>query len=293
MIYDIRLSIQYAYLAPVAGGRHVLYMTPSQAGPQRVITSLLDITPAPDERIAKTDFFGNTAVEVAFRAPHAEIAFRLRARVERLAVADAADVSPTLAGLADELAALRSLAPDSPHHFLADSPRVRANADFKAYAQAQLADDARSVRAIVEAVGKALDRDMRFDPGSTNVDTPPEEAFAARHGVCQDFTHIMIACLRSIGIPAGYVSGFLRTQPPPGEERLEGADAMHAWVRAWCGTAMTWVEYDPTNGIWVNDNHIAVAHGRDYGDVAPVRGIVRTSGGQASTQAVDVIPLGV
>lgn len=293
MIYDIRLSIQYAYLAPVAGGRHVLYMTPSQASPQRVITSLLDITPAPDERIAKTDFFGNTAVEVAFRAPHAEIAFRLRARVERLAVADAADVSPTLAGLADELAALRSLAPDSPHHFLADSPRVRANADFKAYAQAQLADDARSVRAIVEAVGKALDRDMRFDPGSTNVDTPPEEAFAARHGVCQDFTHIMIACLRSIGIPAGYVSGFLRTQPPPGEERLEGADAMHAWVRAWCGTAMTWVEYDPTNGIWVNDNHIAVAHGRDYGDVAPVRGIVRTSGGQASTQAVDVIPLGV
>lgn len=293
MIYDIRLSIQYAYLAPVAGGRHVLYMTPSQASPQRVITSLLDITPAPDERIAKTDFFGNTAVEVAFRAPHAEIAFRLRARVERLAVADAADVSPTLAGLADEIAALRSLAPDSPHHFLADSPRVRANADFKAYAQAQLADDARSVRAIVEAVGKALDRDMRFDPGSTNVDTPPEEAFAARHGVCQDFTHIMIACLRSIGIPAGYVSGFLRTQPPPGEERLEGADAMHAWVRAWCGTAMTWVEYDPTNGIWVNDNHIAVAHGRDYGDVAPVRGIVRTSGGQASTQAVDVIPLGV
>lgn len=293
MIYDIRLSIQYAYLAPVAGGRHVLYMTPSQAGPQRVITSLLDITPAPDERIAKTDFFGNTAVEVAFRAPHAEIAFRLRARVERLAVADAADVSPTLAGLADELAALRSLAPDSPHHFLADSPRVRANADFKAYAQAQLADDARSVRAIVEAVGKALDRDMRFDPGSTSVDTPPEEAFAARHGVCQDFTHIMIACLRSIGIPAGYVSGFLRTQPPPGEERLEGADAMHAWVRAWCGTAMAWVEYDPTNGIWVNDNHIAVAHGRDYGDVAPVRGIVRTSGGQASTQAVDVIPLGV
>lgn len=292
MIYDIRLSIQYAYLAPVAGGRHVLYMTPSQAGAQRVITSLLDITPAPDERIAKTDFFGNTAVEVAFRAPHAEIAFRLRARVERLAVEDAPDVSPPLAELVDEIAALRSLAPDSPHHFLADSPRVRANSDFSDYAREQAGDETQSVRAIVETVGKALDRDMAFDPGSTNVDTPPEEAFAARHGVCQDFTHIMIACLRSIGIPAGYVSGFLRTMPPPGQERLEGADAMHAWVRAWCGAKMGWVEFDPTNGIWVSDQHTAVAHGRDYGDVSPVRGIVRTSGGQASTQAVDVIPIG-
>jgi transglutaminase-like putative cysteine protease len=292
MIYDIKLSIQYVYRAAVAGGRHVLYMTPSQASPQRVITSLLDITPAPDERIAKTDFFGNTAVEVAFRAPHAEIAFRLRARVERLAEQEAPDVSPSLRELIDEIAALRSLAPDSPYHFLADSPRVKVRSAFKDYALAQVADAAQSVRAIVEAVGMALDRDMTFDPGSTNVDTPPEEAFAARHGVCQDFTHIMIGCLRSIGIPAGYVSGFLRTQPPEGEERLEGADAMHAWVRAWCGGATGWIEFDPTNGIRVSDQHIAVAHGRDYGDVAPVRGVVRTSGGQASKQAVDVIPLG-
>src|SRR3990167_7956025 len=225
MIYDIKLSIQYVYRAAVAGGRHVLYMTPSQASPQRVITSLLDITPAPDERIAKTDFFGNTAVEVAFRTPHAEIAFRLRARVERLTEEEAPDVSPSLHELVDEIAGLRSMAPDSPNHFLADSPRVKVRPAFKNYALAQVADAAHSVRAIVEAVGMALDRDMTFDPGSTNVDTPPEEAFAARHGVCQDFTHIMIGCLRSIGIPAGYVSGFLRTQPPGGEERLEGADA--------------------------------------------------------------------
>ncbi len=292
MIYDIRLTIEYVYRAPVAGGRHVLYMTPSQASSQRVITSLLDITPAPDERIAMTDFFGNTAVEVAFRAPHAEIAFRLRARVERIAPEDKPDISPALPALASELAGLRSLAADSPHHFLADSPRVRAQPEFEAYARAQVADDKQTVCAIVASIGQALDRDLTFDPGSTNVDTPPEEAFAARHGVCQDFTHIMIACLRSIGIPAGYVSGFLRTRPPPGEERLEGADAMHAWVRAWCGGATGWVEYDPTNGIWVKDQHIAVAHGRDYGDVAPVRGVVRTSGGQTSKQAVDVMPLG-
>jgi len=291
MLYDIRLSIRYDYQAAVAGSRHVLYMTPAQSASQRVITSLLDITPTPDERIAKTDFFGNTAVEVAFRAPHDRIEFKLRARVERHATERGPDTSPPLDALLAEIVAWRSLTQESPHHFLADSPRVRTQPEFAAYAREQITDAKLTAASIVEAIGKALDRDMTFDPGSTNVDTPPEEAFAARHGVCQDFSHIMIGCLRSIGIPAGYVSGFLRTQPPEGEERLEGADAMHAWVRAWCGASTGWVEYDPTNGLWVMDQHIAVAHGRDYGDVAPVRGVVRTSGGQASAQAVDVIPL--
>ena len=132
--------------------------------------------------------------------------------------------------------------------------------------------------AAVEAIGKAIDRDMAYEPGSTQVDTPPEEAFARGAGVCQDFTHIMIGCLRAIGVPAAYVSGFLRTSPPEGQERLEGADAMHAWVRAWCGPGFGWVEYDPTNGIRVGEQHIVVAYGRDYGDVAPVRGVVRISG---------------
>lgn len=291
MLYDIRLSIHYDYQAPVAGSRHVLYMTPAQSTSQRVITSLLEVTPTPDERVAKTDFFGNTAVEVAFRAPHEEIAFKLRARVERHATPHGPDKSPPLDQLLAEIAAWRSLAQDSPHHFLADSPRVKALPEFEAYARAQFAGGQATAASIVEAVGQALDRDMTFDPGSTNVDTPPEQALAARHGVCQDFTHIMIGCLRSIGIPAGYVSGFLRTKAPDGEARLEGADAMHAWVRAWCGSDFGWVEYDPTNGLWVMDQHIAVAHGRDYGDVAPVRGVVRTSGGQTSAQAVDVIPL--
>jgi len=143
----------------------------------------------------------------------------------------------------------------------------------------------------VEAIGLAINRDMTFEPGSTQVNTPPEEAFARRRGVCQDFSHIMIGCLRAIGIPAGYVSGFLRTKPPEGKPRLEGADAMHAWVRAWYGPRIGWIEYDPTNGVRSGDQHIVVAYGRDYGDVAPVRGVVRISGAQKSSQAVDVVPL--
>ena len=132
---------------------------------------------------------------------------------------------------------------------------------------------------------------MSFDPEATTVDTPPAEAFARRHGVCQDFAQVMIACLRGIGIPAGYVSGFLRTNPPPGQPRLEGADAMHAWVRAWCGRQTGWIEFDPTNAIAAGIDHILVARGRDYGDVAPVKGVLRIAGDQKTEHAVDVIPV--
>jgi transglutaminase-like putative cysteine protease len=291
MLYDVSLLLTCTYASPAAGGRHVLYMTPANLpGRQRPITSLLEINPAPDERIARLDFFNNTVVEAAFRASHAEIAFHLRSRVERLPDPRTADLSPLLPGLAREITLNRSLAAEAPHHFSGGSPRVRLAPEFRVYARGQISPNM-TVLGVVEAVGQALHRDMKYDPDATDVNTPSEEAFARRHGVCQDFSHIMIGCLRAIGIPAGYVSGFLRTNPPPGKPRLEGADAMHAWVRAWCGAETGWAEYDPTNGMFVGVDHIVVAHGRDYGDVAPVRGIVRTAGSQESSQSVDVVPL--
>lgn len=291
MLYNVGLRIHYKYTTPAAGGRHVLYMTPANLDGQRAITSLLDITPAPDERSARTDFYGNTVVEVSFHTPHTEVEFRLRAQVERNAAQAGEDRSDSRAQLAATLREVRSLEGDSPHHFLANSPRVRAQKVFRDYALAQIDSETMTTLEVVETIGRAIDRDMTFEPGSTQVDTPPEEAFARRLGVCQDFTHIMIACLRSIGVPAAYVSGFLRTTPPKGQPRLEGTDAMHAWVRAWCGQQMGWIDHDPTNGVRVGDQHIVVACGRDYGDVAPVRGVVRTSGDQNSKQAVDVEPL--
>lgn len=291
MLYDVGLRITYSYATPAAGSRHILYMTPADLpGRQRPITSLLEITPTPDERLARQDFYGNTVVEAVFRAPHASIEFRLRSRVEQTSASHGADMSPPLVDLQREVSGVHLLSADAPHHFIADSPRVRIVPEFGAYARAALTAGM-SVLATTEAIGKAIDRDMKFDPGATDVNTPPEVAFAARHGVCQDFSHIMIGCLRAIGVPAGYVSGFLRTDPPPGQQRLEGADAMHAWVRAWCGVAMGWVEYDPTNGMFAGQDHIVVAYGRDYADVAPVRGVVRISGGQTNTQAVDVVPV--
>jgi transglutaminase-like putative cysteine protease len=291
MLYDIGLTIVYEYDQPAVTGRHLLRLMPADIpGLQRRIGGSLSISPEPAERRDFVDFFGNAAVEIAFREAHDEILFRLAARVERLAEPPEFDISPPLERLPTEVADYRGLDALAPHHFLGPSPRTAPTPEMTAYAREQV-EPGLTAAAAMRAVGLALHRDMRFDPDATTVDTPPAEAFERRHGVCQDFAQIMIACLRGVGIPAGYVSGFLRTYPPPGQPRLEGADAMHAWVRAWCGWETGWIEYDPTNAVVAGTDHVLVARGRDYGDVSPVKGILRISGDQTSEQAVDVIPV--
>ena len=292
MIYDIGMTIAYVYDRPAVAGRHMLRLMPADLpGVQRRVTGALTIAPVAAEQRQFTDFFGNAAVEVAFREAHDEILFRISARVERLTPPPSLDMSPPLERLGDEILDYRALDGDAPHHFLGPSPRTAPSPEMTAYAR-ELLSPGMTAAAAVEAIGLALHRDMKFDPDATTVDTPPSEAFARRHGVCQDFAQVMIACLRGIGIPAGYVSGFLRTDPPTGSPRLEGADAMHAWVRAWCGWDAGWVEFDPTNAIRAGTDHVLVARGRDYGDVSPVKGVLRIVGGQKTEHAVDVIPVG-
>ena len=289
MLYDIRLSIGYDYDAPAAGGRHHLRMMPRTiAGVQRVIAANLECKPSPVERMDRTDFFGNAVTAIRYDTPVRHETFLMRARVERLAPSVANTPSLYPDELARQIDAVHDAGPESPHHFLAPSVRVPALPAISGWA-AGVAAPHHDVRAKVEAVCQAIHADMTFSPDATAVDTPVAEAFAARKGVCQDFTHIMIAALRSLGIPSGYVSGFLRTIPPEGEERLEGADAMHAWVRVWLGHAAGWAEFDPTNNMPASDDHVVVAYGRDYFDVAPVKGSMRLSGGQASRQSVDMV----
>lgn len=291
MLYDISLDITYEYDTPSDGGRHVLRMMPKEMpGIQRVVAATLAIVPQPLEWLNRTDFFGNSFVEIIFGDTQTDISFAVKARVERLVSAPPADRSGTLSQLAAEIAATVVLDAESPHHFLGPSGRISLHPEMTDYAKACV-HDGMTVLQIAEALGLALHRDMRFDPEATTVDTPAIAAFRERHGVCQDFTHIMIAALRGIGVPAGYVSGFLRTNPPEGEARLEGADAMHAWVHIWCGAETGWIEYDPTNGIYAVHDHIVIARGRDYSDVSPVKGLTRTSGAQTSEQKVTVTPL--
>jgi transglutaminase-like putative cysteine protease len=291
MIYDVTARIGYAYDPPAAAGRALLRLMPADLPDrQRLILGEISARPAPDERTDRRDFWGNAVTEMAFRTPAAAAEFVLRARVERLAEAAGLDLSPPLAALPREIAAVADLGAGSPHHYTGRSPRVpvpREIADFAAAAVAA----APTVETAIRRLASALHARLRFDPEATTVDTPPDEAFRQGRGVCQDFAQVMIAGLRGIGVPAGYVSGYLRTTPPPGRPRLAGADAMHAWVRAWAGIRSGWIEIDPTNDMAAGEGHVAVAFGRDYGDVAPVQGVLRTAGGQDSRQAVDVVPV--
>lgn len=291
MLYDIKLTITYDYDKQADAGRHLLRLQPLNLdGEQRVVSSFLSVEPNPAERTDRYDFFGNTVVDVAFGGTHPDMSCSVRARVDRIQTPPTFDISTLVDRVAEEAAGVASMAPASPSHFIGASPRIALNPAMTDYARGHIVPGMSTMEAVC-AIGSALYNDMEFDPVATTAETPAWEAFERRRGVCQDFTHIMIACLRGVSIPAGYVSGFLRTLPPENGPRLEGADAMHAWVRAWCGKEFGWLEYDPTNALIVGSDHIVVARGRDYSDVNPVNGAMRTSGEQSSSQAVDVIPL--
>ncbi|QYK42373.1 MAG: transglutaminase family protein [Paracoccaceae bacterium] len=291
MIYDLTARIRYDYHPPAAAGRNLLRLMPADLpGRQRLVAGQISARPAAAERADRVDFFGTRVTEMVHRTPAAFTEFVLRARVERFDDRAGLNLSPPLHELAVDIAADRSLSGDAPHHFLGPSPRVPSSEPISAFAAETVSPDATARDAVAE-FGRAIHEAMAFDPAATTVDTAPEEAFAQRRGVCQDFAHVMIAGLRSLGVPAGYVSGFLRTVPPPGQSRLEGADAMHAWVRAWCGAETGWIEYDPTNACAAGDGHVIVGYGRDYDDVAPVHGVLRLSGGRTSIQKVDTRPL--
>ncbi len=291
MLYTLSLKITYSYAGASDRARNLLRLLPTNiAGVQQVYDRQLMVSPRPDERRDGLDFFRNETVVVAWHTPISEVSLDLTARVERFEPVQLFDLSPPLNALKQERAEVQSLAADAPHHFSNPSPRVRLSGEITEYAQDCLQEGI-TVLGAIEAIGRALHKDMKFDATATDVDTPLEEAFENRHGVCQDFAHITIAALRGIGIPAGYVSGFLRTFPPPGQPRLEGADAMHAWVRAWAGKQMGWIEFDPTNDQFAGQDYVTIGYGRDYGDVAPVRGVMRSSGEHTTTQAVDLVPM--
>lgn len=289
MLYDIRLELKYDYEGFVHGDRHLIRVAPASIpGIQRVVASSLVFSPAPDTRSNFVDFFGNQVTTISFADYHDALDVRLTARVAVEETSAPADLSPDLAGLQQELAGLFTLAPTSPHHFLAPSPRIALSRPITAYAMESVRRTT-SVRAAAMDLCLSIHRDFQYEQDTTDVDTTPLEAFKLRKGVCQDFVHIMIAGLRGAGIPAGYVSGFLRTIPPRGKPRLEGADAMHAWVRVWCGRHNGWIEFDPTNAMLAGLDHITIGHGRDYADISPIVGVLRTSGRHETTQSVDVV----
>lgn len=291
MLYDLSLHIGYRYEVPATGAHHMLRLLPlSLPDRQRLVAGAITVTPEPDEISTFNDFFRHPTSHAILRGPHEKLDIRMQARVMVQAQPMAADFSPLLDRLPQEIGETWSLDAESPHHFLGTSPRLPRDKAIAAYVRGML-KHSMTVRQIAETLCSRIHKDFKYDAEATTVDTTPAEAFAKKRGVCQDFSHVMIVALRSLGIPAGYVSGFLRTIPPPGKERLEGADAMHAWVRIWCGKLTGWLELDPTNDIAAGTDHIVVGYGRDYADVAPVIGVLKSYGSHQTDQAVDVIPV--
>lgn len=288
MKYSIRLTIAHYYDLPAANSRHLIRVLPrTLLGRQKLTTHLLEVFPEPESKAEGLDFFGNTTHSCAHRDQHKEMSIRLSCHVEMDAPSLWQDLSPSIQRLRSDHDTLTDLGPTSPLHFLGPSPRLPPNSAIRDFAKDLYRPEASAVETVIR-IGKALHDTMTFDATATTVDTDAADAFRLQRGVCQDFTHIMILALQSLGIPSGYVSGYLRTLPPPGSVKLEGVDAMHAWVRAWCGPLQGWIEYDPTNATLVGTDHVVAGYGRDYSDVAPVRGHLRSSGGQKNTQAVDV-----
>lgn len=291
MLYDVTQITTYRYGSAVPISRHACRLIPISRPGLRVIAASLDIAPAPRERRDGLDFFGNQITEILIETPHDDLILGMRARIEVTPPPlPTFEETPPWEDVIAAAAVVRDLSPDSPAHFLYPSARVPVSAAIAAYCRASFKPGRPIVAALADLTIR-MHADFRYDPEATDVATPVDAAFGQRAGVCQDFAHIMICGLRSLGLPAAYVSGFLRTIPPPGRRRLEGADATHAWVSVWCGAEAGWIGFDPTNAVLAREDHIVLAVGRDYADVAPVIGVIRGIGDHTVAVQVDVVPV--
>jgi transglutaminase-like putative cysteine protease len=250
----------------------------------------LVIHPTPATRTERIDYFGNLLCFFTVQEPHKELV--VEARSEVTAEPNAPQPQSTLSWeeVAASLSSDRSPAGLDAYQFAFESPRIRMRPEFASYALESFTPGRPMQEALLDLMAR-IHNDFRFDSKSTNVRTPPEEAFRKRRGVCQDFAHVQIACLRSLNLAARYVSGYLRTYPPPGKPRLVGADASHAWLSAYC-PGSGWLDVDPTNNVVPSDGHVTVAWGRDYGDVSPLHGLVLGGGAHTLKVAVDMEPIG-
>lgn len=285
---------KYEYEAPVGLSRQVLHLTPRVTPWQTVSAHAITVTPEPPEGLAAAaDAFGNATRAFCIDTDHAELAVRAESTV----VVSARDYppdddSPPWEQIRERLtyrAGRKPLPADlDAARFLFESMRVRNKRELAAWTAASFPPGApllRGVRALMERIHDELD----FDPTATTVSTPVMEVFANKRGVCQDFAHLMLSCLRSIGLAARYVSGYVLTRPPPGRPRLVGADASHAWVSVYC-PEHGWVDADPTNALFPSLEHVTLGWGRDYDDVIPLRGVLLGGGEHELKVEVTVVP---
>jgi transglutaminase-like putative cysteine protease len=289
VIYDIRHVTTYSYESAVSFARCSLRLEPRSGDGQQLVSHAVEIRPRPAERTARRDFFGTHTESVLIETAHRNLRIDSRSRVtvSRQAPGRTAP-SPSWESVRDVAFEASSLGPSSPVGYVFASSLVPVQQPVTAYAATSFPQSQGILAGAVDLMHR-IRGDFKYDPKATVISTPLREVFEKRHGVCQDFAHVMIAGLRGLGLPAAYVSGYLRTIPPAGQPRLQGADATHAWVSVWCGSEIGWIGFDPTNDILVENDHIILAVGRDFSDVSPVDGIIVGSRKQKLAVAVDVL----
>ena len=289
MIYDIRHVTTYAYESPVSFARCSLRLEPRDGGGQQLLSHAIEIRPRPSERASRRDFFGTLTESIVIETAHRHLRIDSRSRVSVSRRAPGRTTpSPAWETIRDLAFEATSLGPSSPIGYVFASALVPVQQPVTAYDAASFPPGMGALVGAVDLMHR-IRSEFRYDPKATVISTPLYEVFENRHGVCQDFAHVMIAGLRGLGLPAAYVSGYLRTIPSPGRPRLQGADATHAWVSLWCGDELGWVGFDPTNDLLVENDHIVLAIGRDFADVSPVDGIIVGSPKQKLGVAVDVV----
>ncbi len=290
MTYRILHRTTYDYSEPVTVSHHSARVNPRFTEVQTRGQFRLRITPEPAVRNNRTDFFGNRVCFFAIQEIHT------RLEVEAVSVVSLSASTPPALALSPAWSEVTELFRDpvspevvDPYQFCFDSPLLRTAPELADYARGSFPSGTPLLVGVAQ-LNQRIFRDFKYDPVATSVATPLEEVWAKRHGVCQDFAHVAIACLRSLGLPARYVSGYLRTHAAPGKQRLVGADASHAWFSVYC-PSVGWVDFDPTNDLLPGEEHITVAYGRDYSDVSPVCGIITGGGHHEVRVSVDVEPV--
>ena len=281
-VLEVVHETAYGYAAPVTQAQHLAYLKPLQDARQRLLSHTLQIEPAPQQRLEDRDAYGNARTLFSLSQPHRALQVRACSRVAlqpRAAFEPAA--SPRWEDVRQRLRYEAGAGYDAAVEFAQPSPYVPRLHALRDYALDCLEPGVPVAQGALALMHRLHD-DFEFNANATEVDTPLIDAFEQRRGVCQDFAHLMIAALRMAGLAARYVSGYLLTRPPPGQEALVGADASHAWVQVYCpdtpGLPDGWLELDPTNDLVPDTSHVRLALGRDYGDVTPLRGVIRGGG---------------
>lgn len=290
MNYKITHTTTYKYSTPVSVCHNVVILSPQASEYLKVNSHRLSIRPMPEVVSKRQDIFGNIIQRFSLEQNHSQLSITATSRVT---VSPRINPAPLTAPTCGQV--IESIANRSDPNWLSvmplmlDSLRIHRSPKYTTYAAPSLQLNKSVVTAVTELTNQIY-TGFKYDKNATKVDTPTDKAFEGRHGVCQDFAHVGVACLRSFGLPARYVSGYLRTIPPPGKERLIGADQSHAWLSVYCGSQIGWLDFDPTNNCICGMDHIPLAVGRDYSDVVPIRGVFLGGGEPLLSVSVDVAP---